>query len=285
MAAKYKTPTIEQLLDAGVHFGHQVKRWHPNMEPYIYTVKRNIHIIDLEQTERLLKEACEFLYETAKKGGKIVFIGTKKQARDIVGIEAKRAGAMYIMERWLGGIITNLAVIKKNNIDKLLELKRKKEKGELAKYTKKERLLIDREIERLERFVGGITMMTAAPDVLFAVDAKREKTAIREAKKAKIPVVALLDTNSDPTEIDYVIPGNDDAIKSIAIIVKAIADAVEQGYADYAKSTKEKEIAAQAEAEKSLDAVTVTSSEAPAKTEDLLDQEKEEVKAPKKGKK
>ena len=285
MASKYKTPTIEQLLDAGVHFGHQVKRWHPNMEPYIYTVKRNIHIIDLEQTERLLKEACEFLYETAKKGGKIVFIGTKKQARDIVGIEAKRAGAMYIMERWLGGIITNLAVIKKNNIDKLLELKRKKEKGELAKYTKKERLLIDREIERLERFVGGITMMTAAPDVLFAVDAKREKTAIREAKKAKIPVVALLDTNSDPTEIDYVIPGNDDAIKSIAIIVKAIADAVEQGYADYAKSTKEKEIAAQAEAEKSLDAVTVTSSEAPAKTEDLLDQEKEEVKAPKKGKK
>ena len=251
MASKYKTPTIEQLLDAGVHFGHQVKRWHPNMEPYIYTVKRNIHIIDLEQTERLLKEACEFLYETAKKGGKIVFIGTKKQARDIVGIEAKRAGAMYIMERWLGGIITNLAVIKKNNIDKLLELKRKKEKGELAKYTKKERLLIDREIERLERFVGGITMMTAAPDVLFAVDAKREKTAIREAKKAKIPVVALLDTNSDPTEIDYVIPGNDDAIKSIAIIVKAIADAVEQGYADYAKSTKEKEIAAQAEAEKS----------------------------------
>lgn len=286
--AKYKIPSIEELLDAGVHFGHQVKRWHPRMEPYIYTVRRNIHIIDLEQTERLLKEACDFLYNEAKKGSKIVFVGTKKQARDTIGAEAQRSGAMYIMERWLGGIITNLSVIKKNNIDKLLDLKRKRERGELQKYTKKERLLIDREIERLERFVGGIVRMNSAPDVMFVIDAKREKTAIREAKRAGIPVVAMLDTNSDPSEIDYVIPGNDDAIKSVAIIVKAIADAVEQGYADFAKASQEPAAVVEKPAEAVKETVNVTSSEAPAKTEGLLeekDAKEEKVKSPKKGEK
>lgn len=256
------------------------------MEPYIYTVRRNIHIIDLEQTERLLKEACDFLYDQAKKGAKIVFVGTKKQARDTVGAEAERAGAMYIMERWLGGIITNLSVIKKNNIDKLLDLKRKRERGELQKYTKKERLLIDREIERLERFVGGIVRMNSAPDVMVVVDAKREKTAIREAKRAGIPVVALLDTNSDPSEIDYVIPGNDDAIKSIAVVVKAMADAVEQGYADFSKASAEPAAVTDKPVEVAAETVNVTSSEAPAKTEELLelkDTKEEKVKSPKKG--
>lgn len=236
--AKYKIPKIQDMIENGVHFGHQVKRWHPNMEPYIYTVKKNVHIIDLEQTERLLKEAAEFLYEIAKKGGKIIFIGTKKQARDIIQNEAGRAGALYVNERWLGGTFSNFEVIKKNNIDKLLSLKNRKEKGELDVYTKKERLLIDREIEKLERYVGGLTTMTKIPEAVFVVDGKREKTAVRDARRANVKVVALIDTNTDPNTIDYPIPGNDDAIRSIAVVTRAIADAVEEGYVEFAKEIK-----------------------------------------------
>ncbi|MFC1621823.1 30S ribosomal protein S2 [Patescibacteria group bacterium] len=241
MAAKYKVPKIEELFEAGVHYGHQTKRWHPNMEPYIYTVRKKIHIIDLEKTEELLKKAADFLYEIAKEGGKIIFVGTKKQAGDIIEIEAKRSGALYITERWLGGTITNHSVIKKNNIDKLIELKRRKEAGELEKYTKKERLLIDREIEKLERYVGGISTLSVLPKALFVIDAKKEKTAVLEAKAAKVPVVALADTNTNPENIDYLIPGNDDAIKSIALITKTIADAIEAGIEDYGTKLKKEE--------------------------------------------
>ena len=238
MATKYKIPKIEDLLEAGVHFGHQVKRWHPSMEPYIYTVNKNIHIIDLEQTVELLKQATDFLYKTARSGGKIIFVGTKKQAREIVRIESDRCGSLYIIERWLGGTITNFDVIKKNNIDKLIDLKRRKEAGELKKYTKKERLMIDREIEKLERYVGGISSLTGLPAALFVIDVKRENTAVREARKAGIPVVGFIDTNSDPSLVDYPIPGNDDAIKSIASIVKVISNAIEEGYREFAKGGK-----------------------------------------------
>lgn len=241
MAKKYDTPKIEQLIEAGVHFGHQVKRWHPDMAPFIYTVKKNIHIIDLEQTEKLLEKAADFLYKTALKGGKIVFVGTKKQAREIIEIEAKRAGAMFVTERWLGGTITNFDVIKKNNIDKLINMKKDREQGEYEKYTKKERLLLDREIENLERFVGGLTNLSKIPDAIFVVDARREKTAVSEAVVAGVPVVALIDTNTDPEGIEYPIPGNDDAIKSIVCVTKALSDAVEQGYKDYAAGVKEEE--------------------------------------------
>ena len=241
MAKKYETPKIKELIDAGVHFGHQVKRWHPSMEPYIYTVKRNIHIIDLEVTEDLLKKAADFLYSVARKGGKIVFVGTKKQARDIVEIEAKRAGAMYVTERWLGGTVTNFDVIKKNNIDKLIKMKKQREEGGFEKYTKKERLLLDRKIEKLERFVGGLTALSKIPDAVFVIAARRERTAVREAVVAKVPVVALIDTNSDPADIKYPIPGNDDAIKSIACVVKALADAVESGYKDFATGVREEQ--------------------------------------------
>jgi len=250
MAKKYDTPKIKELIDAGVHFGHQVKRWHPSMEPYIYTVKRNIHIIDLEVTEDLLKKAADFLYETARKGGKIVFVGTKKQARDIIEIEAKRAGAMYVTERWLGGTVTNFDVIKKNNIDKLIRMKKQREEGVFEKYTKKERLLLDRKIEKLERFVGGLTSLSRIPDAIFVIDTRRERTVVREAVVAKVPIVALIDTNSDPADIEYPIPGNDDAIKSIACVVKALADAVESGYRDFAMGVKEEEDAKKGEAEK-----------------------------------
>ncbi|MFC1756050.1 30S ribosomal protein S2 [Patescibacteria group bacterium] len=250
MAGKYKTPTIKELIDAGVHFGHQVKRWNPKMAPYIYTTRKNIHVIDLETTETLLKEAADFLFEIASKGGKIVFVGTKKQARDIIQIEARRSGAMHVTERWLGGTVTNFGVIKKNNIDKLIDLKNKREKGELDMYTKKERLLIDREIEKLEKYVGGLTNLRKIPEAIFVVDAKREKTAVNEARVAKIPVVALVDTNSDPSGIKCPIPGNDDAIKSIACIVKCLADAVEQGYKVYADKVKLEELGKEMEEKK-----------------------------------
>src|SRR3989338_2368458 len=177
----YKTPKIDQLLEAGVHFGHQVRRWHPKMEPYIFSVKKNVHIIDLEQTEELLKKACDFLFETAKNGGQIIFVGTKKQAREIIQIEAKRCGALYVTERWIGGTLTNFRVIKKN-IDKLISLMKRRGEGELDKYTKKERLMIDREIEKLQRNIGGIIALRGTPGAVFVVDARRERTAIREAQ-------------------------------------------------------------------------------------------------------
>jgi small subunit ribosomal protein S2 len=261
--SKYRLPKAEELLDAGVHFGHQVRRWHPKMEPYIYSVKKNIHIIDLEQTEKMLKEACEFLYETAKKGEQIVFVGTKMQAREVVELEAKRSGALYVTERWIGGTITNFKVIKKN-IDKLLNLTRRREEGDLEQYTKKERLLIDREIEKLYRDIGGIVSMRGVPGALVVVDARREKTAIREAKRSGVPVVALIDTNSDPTEIDHVVPGNDDAIKAIAIVLKSFAEAVEEGYKDFAKSEKAKlEVKAEEQNGKDGPAAVVSADEAP----------------------
>ncbi len=272
--SKYKLPKIEELLDAGVHFGHQTRRWHPDMEPYIFSVKKNIHIIDLERTEELLGKACEFLFECGKEGKNIVFVGTKRQARDIVEIEAKRSGAHFVTERWLGGTITNFEIIKRNNIDKLLDLKKKKEHGDLEKYTKKERLLIDREIENLERFVGGISALRRVPEILFVIDVKREKTAVREAKKARIPVVALIDTNSDPKGLDYIIPGNDDAIKSVAIVVKALADAVEAGFKEFekkqlvAKEVKPAEIASQPVVA-AASSIEVTSSEAPHVVENI----------------
>lgn len=238
MATKYQLPKIEELLNAGVHFGHQLKRWHPKMEQYIYTSKKNIHILDLENTMSGLDEACKVLYETAKKGGQIVFVGTKKQAREIVEIEAKRSGALYVTDRWLGGTFTNYKIIKKN-IDKLLTFIKRKETGDLDRYTKKERLMIDREIEKLLKSVGGIVALKGVPEALFIIDVKREKTAIREAVRCGVPVVALVDTNSDPTDVKYVIPGNDDAIKSVALIVKAVADAVEAGYQDFNASKDE----------------------------------------------
>lgn len=239
--AKYKLPKIQEMLDAGVHYGHQAKRWHPKMEPYIYTVNKNVHIIDLEKTEELLEKACEFLYEQASKGKVIVFVGTKRQSKALVEKEAKRCGALYVTERWIGGTITNFETIKKN-IDKLLDYIKGREEGKFSMYTKKERLMIDREIEKLQVAYGGISSLKKEPEALFVIDPKREKTAVREAKRSGVPVVALIDTNADPTGIDYPIPGNDDAIKSVALVLRTISDAIEEGYREYGKVEKEKEI-------------------------------------------
>ena len=237
--AKYKLPKIQEMVDAGVHFGHQAKRWHPKMEPYIYMVSKNIHIIDLEKTEELLKKACEFLYEQASLGKTIVFVGTKRQSKDIIEAEAKRCGALFVNERWIGGTITNFEMIRKN-IDKLLDFVKGREEGKFSIYTKKERLLIDREVEKLQISYGGITSMKKTPDVLFIIDPKREKTAVKEAKKSGVPVIAIVDTNANPTEVDYPIPANDDAIKSVALIVKSIANAIEEGYKEFGKTEKER---------------------------------------------
>lgn len=209
------------------------------MEPYIYTVNKNVHIIDLEKTEEMLEKACNFLFEQASLGKVIIFVGTKKQSKEVIENEAKRSGALFVSERWVGGTITNFETIKKN-IDKLLGYIKGKEDGSFSIYTKKERLLIDREIEKLQLTYGGIASLKKAPDVLFVIDPKREKTAIREAKRSDVPVISVVDTNANPTEIDFPIPGNDDAVKSVALIVRAIADAVEEGYKEFGKSEKEK---------------------------------------------
>lgn len=250
--AKYKLPKIQEMIDAGVHFGHQAKRWHPKMEPYIYTVSKNVHIIDLEKTEEMLDIACKFLYEQASQGKVIVFVGSKKQVKDIIENEGKRSGALYVNERWVGGTITNFETIKKN-IDKLLDYIKGRDEGKFSIYTKKERLLIDREIEKLTATYGGIVSLKKAPDVLFIIDPKREKTAIREAKLTDVPVVSVVDTNANPTIIDYPIPGNDDAIKSVALIVRAIADAVEEGYKEFGKSETEKKEKREADEKETLE--------------------------------
>lgn len=232
--AKYRVPGAKDLFEAGVHFGHQVRRWHPNMEKYIYEAHHDVHVINLEHTENALNEACETLYKITSEGGQVIFVGTKRQVREILIEEANRCGAMHVSERWLGGTLTNLSVIKKK-INKLISNRRNKEEGKFDKYTKKERLLIDRETAKLDRSIGGIQNLKKVPEAIFVIDAKREKTAITEAKLLGVKVIALVDTNTNPESVDIVIPGNDDGIKSLRIILHTIADAVEAGYKEYAK--------------------------------------------------
>jgi small subunit ribosomal protein S2 len=246
---KIKVPTIEELFDAGVHLGHQVRRWHPNAEPFIYEARDNIHVINLEKTHESLKKAAEFLYETAKKGEQIIFVGTKRQVAELLEKEAEHSKALYVNERWLGGTLTNFHVVKKN-IDKLVRMRKKREEGEYEMYTKKEQLLLDREIKKLQSSVGGLVGIKGLPGALVVIDALREKTAVREARRKDIPVVALLDTDTDPTGVDYPIPGNDDAIKSTSLILKTLSNAVEKGYEDFEKSKKASEEKAEKEAKK-----------------------------------
>lgn len=219
---------LEELLEAGSHFGHQSRRWNPKMKEYLYTVRGGVHIFDLVKTAEKLKEACDFLRELAAKGGSIVFVGTKRQAQEIIKEEAQKAGAYFIAERWLGGIITNWEEISKR-LRHLEETKLKKEAGEFKKYTKKENVLIDREIVKLTRFLGGLTGLKAVPDAIVVVDVTREIAAVREAKLRGVTVVAIVDSNADPDYADYVIPANDDAVRSIKLIVSALATAVAEG--------------------------------------------------------
>ena len=220
--------TMKSLLETGVHFGHQKRRWNPKMRQYIFAHRNGIHIIDLQQTLHFLERAAAFVEDIAAQGKKIIFVGTKKQAQDTIKGEAERCGAFYINTRWLGGTLTNFTTIQKR-IDYLVELEQRKAKGELFSLPKKEQLKLNDQIERLNRYLGGIKEMTEIPGALFVVDVGKESISVAEAKRVGVPVVALVDTDCDPVEIDYPIPGNDDAIRSIRLVTSHIADAYIEG--------------------------------------------------------
>jgi small subunit ribosomal protein S2 len=219
--------TVKDLLEAGVHFGHQTKRWNPKMKKFIFTSRSGIYIIDLQKTLKCLEIACQKVSEMAASGKALLFVGTKKQAQDVVRDEAVRCGALYVTERWLGGMLTNFQTIRLN-LKRLKDLERMKEDGTYEKLTKKEALNLERERMKLEKVLGGIKDMARLPGLLYVVDAKKEKIAVAEANKLGIPVVAIIDTNSDPDPIDFPIAGNDDAIKSIRVITRQISDAALQ---------------------------------------------------------
>ena len=220
--------SMKQLLEAGVHFGHQTRRWNPNMAPYIYTERNGIYIIDLQKTVKKLEEAYSFVREISANGGNVLFVGTKKQAQDAIKEEAARCGGYYVNARWLGGMLTNFRTMR-TRIDRLAQLRKMEEDGTFAMLPKKEVIKHQGEIEKLEKYLGGVKEMKKLPAAMFIVDPRKERNAIAEAKKLGIPVVAIVDTNCDPDEIDYVIPGNDDAIRAIRLIAAAMASAVIEG--------------------------------------------------------
>lgn len=220
--------TMKQLLEAGVHFGHQTRRWNPKMAPYIFTDRNGIYIIDLQKTVQKVEEAYNFVKETVANGGNILFVGTKKQAQEAVKEEAERCGMFYVNQRWLGGMLTNFQTIR-HRIDRLKELEKMEEEGTLELLPKKEVAALLHEKERLNKFLGGIKNMNKLPDAVFVIDPRKERIAVAEARKLEIPIVAIVDTNCDPDEVDYVIPGNDDAIRAIKLLSGKIADAVLEG--------------------------------------------------------
>ena len=220
--------TMKQLLVAGVHFGHQTRRWNPKMAPYIFTQRNGIYIIDLQKTIKMLDDAYNFMKAVAQDGGVFLFVGTKKQAQDSIAEEATRAGQYYVNQRWLGGTLTNWSTMQ-SRIKRLKQLKQMSEDGTFDVLPKKEVALLTKEMDKLEKFFGGIEDMPRIPDVLFVVDPKKEKIAVHEANILGIPVVAMVDTNTDPDPIDVVIPSNDDAIRAIRLIAGAMADAVVEG--------------------------------------------------------
>ena len=247
--------SMKQLLEAGVHFGHQTRRWNPKMAEYIFTERNGIYIIDLQKTVKKLEEAYNFVRDTVADGGEILFVGTKKQASDSIRDEATRCGMHYVNVRWLGGMLTNFATIRKR-IQRLAQLRKMEEDGTFELLPKKEVSKLQLEIEKLEKFLGGIKDMKSYPGALFIVDPRKERIAVSEAKKLHIPIVAIVDTNCDPDEIDYVIPGNDDAIRAVKLIAGAMADALIEGREGQmgAAARDAEEESAQADAEESAEA-------------------------------
>ncbi len=220
--------SMKQLLEAGVHFGHQTRRWNPKMAQYIFTERNGIYIIDLQKTVKKLEEAYNFVRDLSVEGKSVLFVGTKKQAQDSVKEEAERAGAYYVNARWLGGMLTNFTTIR-TRIERLKQLRTMEEDGTFELLPKKEVVKLNLEIEKLEKFLGGIKDMKEIPGALFIIDPRKERIAVAEAKKLGIPIVAIVDTNCDPDEVDYVIPGNDDAIRAVKLISSAIANAIIEG--------------------------------------------------------
>ncbi|MEO0406823.1 MAG: 30S ribosomal protein S2 [Cyanobacteria bacterium P01_A01_bin.135] len=220
--------SLAQLLESGVHFGHQTRRWNPKMDSYIYTSRNGVHIIDLVQTAQLMEQAYRFMREATEQGKKVLFVGTKRQAAGIIAQEASRCGAYYVNQRWLGGMLTNWATIK-TRVERLKELERREETGALDMLPKKEASMLRRELEKLQKYLGGIKLMRQVPDIVVIVDQRREYNAVQECMKLDIPIVALLDTNCDPDVVDIPIPANDDAIRSIKLIIGRLADAIYEG--------------------------------------------------------
>ena len=232
--------SMRQLLEAGVHFGHQTRRWNPKMRRFIFTERGGIYIIDLQQTLELLGDAHDFARNLAERGGSMLFVGTKKQSQTAVEEQARRVGMPYVAHRWLGGLLTNWRTIS-SRIDRLHELRRLKEEGQLDLLPAKERIAMEGELQKLDENLGGVADMKKQPDAIFIVDLRKEQLAVREARRLGLPIVALVDTNCDPDEADYVIPGNDDAIRSCDLIVRVVADGIEAGQqkatpADFARN-------------------------------------------------
>lgn len=222
--------SMKELLESGVHFGHRTHKWHPRMKPYIFTERNHIHILDLQKTVKALEEAYSLVRDIVAKGGTVLFLGTKRQAQETIQLEATRCGMPWVTARWLGGTLTNWITIRQR-INELERLERMRDRGDFSLLTKKEILGLERKIERLDMLLGGIRNLVTVPDLLFIVDVRREDTAVHEANLLNIPVVAMVDTNCDPSNIDYIIPSNDDAIRAIKLIVGKIADAVLEGFA------------------------------------------------------
>ena len=243
---------MKQLLEAGVHFGHQTRRWNPKMEEYIFTERNGIYIIDLQKTVKLIDTAYNYMKDVAADGGVVLFVGTKKQAQDSIEEEATRAGQYYVNHRWLGGTLTNWKTIQ-SRIARLKELKKMAEDGTFDVLPKKEVAVLTKQREKLERFLGGIEDMPKIPDVMFIVDPHKEQIAVKEAQKLHIPIVAMVDTNTDPDDIDYVIPSNDDAIRAVRLITSKMADAIVEG-----KQGQDDAQQANADAEEAAEDTTVS---------------------------
>ena len=236
------TELIKQLLETGVHFGHQTKRWNPKMEKFIFGQRNGIYIIDLEKTLQCLEEARSFLKEVASGGGSILFVGTKKQAQETIQEQAQRAGVFYISQRWVGGLLTNFETVRKS-VEHLKDLEKMRDEGIMDKFSKKEISRLTKEMNKLKRNFSGIMDMEKLPKVLFVIDPKKEETAVREAKRLGVSVVALIDTNADPDFVDFPIPGNDDAIRSIKLITTLIAESIAEGREEFLHIKKEKKVA------------------------------------------
>ena len=232
--------SMKELLEAGVHFGHQTRRWNPKMKPYIFGERNGIYIIDLQKTLRMFKEATRFITEVTAQGGSLLFVGTKRQAQDAVAEEARRCGMYYVNQRWLGGLLTNFVTIKKS-VGRLKELDEMSTDGRYELLSKKEVARLERERRGLEKNLSGIKEMTSLPRILFVIDSKKEEIAVREANRLQIPVVAVVDTNCDPDRIDHVIPGNDDALRAIKLFTSKVADAVVDGTAVLTEKTEARE--------------------------------------------
>lgn len=228
-------PDVKELLAVGAHFGHSIKRWNPKMDKYIYEARGGVHIFDLFKTRDTLEKAVLYLIDNVAEGKNVIFVGTKGQAVEAIAEEAKKLGISYVTNRWIGGTLTNWGEIK-GRIDHLIDMREKMESGGYDKYTKKEKVVLKREMERLDRLFGGLIDLKVVPDIMFVVDPKREKTAVAEARVMGVTVIALADSNADPDMIDYLIPANDDAIKSVELFIRAISDAVEEGQKKIKKS-------------------------------------------------